>query len=90
MTQSDAIRVIRDNLRRWTESGKARDALVERLGDCRFALIGEASHGTQAFYRTWAQITTRLIEDVQRIAWSAAGNHLRGQLQPFLWMGPVR
>lgn len=63
MTQTDAIQVIRDNLRRWTESGKARDALVQRFGDCRFALIGEASHGTQEFYRTRAEITMRLIEE---------------------------
>jgi Stage II sporulation protein E (SpoIIE) len=40
--------VIRNNLRRWTDSGNARDSLVELFGGCRFALLGEASHGTHA------------------------------------------
>ena len=35
-------------IRRWTDSGKARDSLVELFGGCRFALLGEASHGTHA------------------------------------------
>src|ERR1700736_1852020 len=42
------IQVIRNNLRRWTDSGKARDSLVELFGGCHFALLGEASHGTHA------------------------------------------
>jgi erythromycin esterase-like protein/predicted phosphoribosyltransferase len=39
------------------------DALVERAAQARFALIGEASHGTQEFYRERAEITWRLIEE---------------------------
>lgn len=53
--------VVRNNLRRWTDSGKASDALVELFGGCRFALLGEASHGTHEFYQTRAEITERLI-----------------------------
>jgi erythromycin esterase-like protein len=43
--------------------GNARDydALVERFGDRRIVLIGEASHGTHEFYRERALITRRLI-----------------------------
>jgi erythromycin esterase-like protein len=63
VAQSDAIQVVRDNLRRWTDSGKARDALLGRFGNCGFVLIGEASHGTHEFYQTRAEITMRLIEE---------------------------
>ena len=37
--------------------------LLERIGDARIVLIGEASHGTSEFYRMRARITKRLIED---------------------------
>jgi erythromycin esterase-like protein len=37
------------------------DPLLEMIGDSRFVLIGEASHGTHEFYRLRAQITKRLI-----------------------------
>ncbi len=33
------------------------------IGDARFVLIGEASHGTHEFYRERAQITKRLIRE---------------------------
>ena len=33
------------------------DALLEAIGDCRFVLIGEASHGTHEFYYERAEIT---------------------------------
>jgi erythromycin esterase-like protein len=39
------------------------DPLLERIGDARFVLIGEASHGTHEFYRTRAEITRRLIRE---------------------------
>ncbi len=37
--------------------------LLERIGDARVVLIGEASHGTSEFYSMRARITQRLIED---------------------------
>jgi erythromycin esterase-like protein len=37
------------------------DALLEVIGDARFVLLGEASHGTHDFYRARAEITKRLI-----------------------------
>jgi erythromycin esterase-like protein len=40
------------------------DSLVDLIGDARFVLIGEASHGTHEFYRIRAQISKVLI--VQR------------------------
>jgi erythromycin esterase-like protein len=37
------------------------DSLLDLVGDARFVLLGEASHGTHEFYRERAQITKRLI-----------------------------
>jgi erythromycin esterase-like protein len=39
------------------------DPLLELIGDARFVLLGEASHGTHEFYRTRAEITKRLIAE---------------------------
>ena len=39
------------------------DGLLELVGDRRFVLIGEASHGTHDFYRERARITRRLIDE---------------------------
>src|SRR5437867_5577550 len=43
--------------------GSAADyePLMARIGDARFVLVGEASHGTHEFYRERAEITKRLI-----------------------------
>jgi erythromycin esterase-like protein len=37
--------------------------LLDLVGDARFVLLGEASHGTHEFYRARAEITKRLIEE---------------------------
>lgn len=39
------------------------DPLMALIGDSRFVLIGEASHGTHEFYRIRAEITKRLIRE---------------------------
>jgi erythromycin esterase-like protein len=39
------------------------DPLMKLIGDSRFVLLGEASHGTHDFYRVRAQITKRLIAE---------------------------
>src|SRR5436190_20518880 len=39
------------------------DPLLDLVGDARFVLIGEATHGTHEFYRERAQITKRLIKE---------------------------
>jgi erythromycin esterase-like protein len=41
----------------------AYDALFDRIGDARFVLLGEASHGTHEFYRIRAELTKRLIRE---------------------------
>lgn len=40
------------------------DAIIEAARDKQVVLIGEASHGTEDFYRCRAQITRRLIEEL--------------------------
>jgi erythromycin esterase-like protein len=37
------------------------DALLDLIGDARFVLLGEATHGTHEFYEQRARITERLI-----------------------------
>jgi erythromycin esterase-like protein len=39
------------------------DPLLELVGDARFVLLGEATHGTHEFYRERAAITRRLIRE---------------------------
>jgi erythromycin esterase-like protein len=39
------------------------DALLDLIGDARFVLLGEATHGTHEFYRQRALITQRLIAE---------------------------
>jgi erythromycin esterase-like protein/predicted phosphoribosyltransferase len=39
------------------------DGLLERLAAARYVLVGEASHGTDDFYRERAEITKRLIAE---------------------------
>jgi erythromycin esterase-like protein len=39
------------------------DALMDLVGDARFVLLGEASHGTHEFYRIRAQISKSLIAE---------------------------
>jgi erythromycin esterase len=37
------------------------DPLLQRIGECRFVLLGEASHGTAEYYNWRAEISRRLI-----------------------------
>lgn len=39
------------------------DSLLEAIGEARVVLIGEASHGTEEFYRERARVTQRLIAE---------------------------
>lgn len=39
------------------------DPLMDLIGNARFVLIGEASHGTHEFYEQRALITKRLIQE---------------------------
>ncbi|MDF2855796.1 MAG: protein-L-isoaspartate O-methyltransferase [Neobacillus sp.] len=39
------------------------DPLIKQIGDAKYVLLGEASHGTSEFYTVRAQLTKRLIEE---------------------------
>lgn len=53
--------LISSSAARLTGSPSDYDALLDLVGDCRFVLLGEASHGTHEFYLERANITRRLI-----------------------------
>ncbi|HEY4118078.1 MAG TPA: erythromycin esterase family protein, partial [Byssovorax sp.] len=44
-------------------SDRDLDPLLERIGDARFVLLGEASHGTSEFYAWRARVTRRLVAE---------------------------
>ncbi|HJT15046.1 MAG TPA: erythromycin esterase family protein [Dongiaceae bacterium] len=56
----EAIRIAAEPL---TGSLHDYDPLLKWLGEARFALLGEASHGTHEFYQERAEITKRLITE---------------------------
>ena len=43
--------------------GMDLDPLIDRIGDARYVLLGEASHGTSEFYTWRATLSRRLIEE---------------------------
>ena len=65
MPQDDPleIRAVREHAHAVTGSPKDYQPLMELIGDSRFVLLGESSHGTHDFYHTRAQITEWLIEE---------------------------
>jgi erythromycin esterase-like protein len=65
---SSAARVVAAHVQPLVGGPTDFDGLLELVGDARFVLIGEASHGTHEFYRIRAEITKRLIT-----GWGFAG-----------------
>lgn len=57
---TDAVRQVAHPL---TGADNDYDPLMELIGNGRFVLLGEASHGTHEFYRERAKITKRLIQE---------------------------
>ncbi len=55
--------LVRDAAHPLTGADADYDPLLNSIGDARFVLLGEASHGTHEFYRQRAQITKRLIQE---------------------------
>lgn len=56
-------RAIREQAHPLTGDRADFDPLLALVGDARFVLIGEASHGTHEFYRIRSEITKRLIRE---------------------------
>jgi erythromycin esterase-like protein len=57
------IELVRRAAHPLTGSVRDYDPLFELIGEARFVLLGEATHGTHEFYRERARITQRLIEE---------------------------
>jgi len=58
-----AASALRKRIVRLSGANEDYDRLLEAIGESRFVLIGEASHGTHEFYEERARITQRLIEE---------------------------
>ena len=54
---------LRQDLQPLTGDERQYDGLLDLIGKARFALLGDASHGTYEFYRERAEITKRLITE---------------------------
>ncbi len=53
--------LVRDSAHLLPRGRENYDPLMNAIGDARFVLLGEASHGTHEFYRERAQITKQLV-----------------------------
>src|ERR1700687_3201145 len=60
---SALINALRETAYPLAGSARDYDPLIGRIGEARFALLGEASHGTHEFYCERAEITKRLIAE---------------------------
>jgi erythromycin esterase-like protein len=58
-----ALRAVRESAVPLSGSPGDYDPLLDLVGEARFVLLGEASHGTHEFYRERAQVTKRLIRE---------------------------
>jgi len=57
------VGVLREHARPLTDTPQDYDPLLEMIGDARFVLIGDGTHGTHEFYHERAEITKRLIRE---------------------------
>jgi len=57
------IKAINNSAIPLTDELREYDALIDRMAEASFVLIGEATHGTHEFYQRRAEITKRLIKE---------------------------
>jgi erythromycin esterase-like protein len=62
-TEGRLTESVRETAHLLTGAAQDYDPLMNLVGNARFVLLGEASHGTHEFYHERAQITQRLIEE---------------------------
>ncbi|MDZ8052989.1 MAG: erythromycin esterase family protein [Aulosira sp. ZfuVER01] len=60
---SNLVDAVRRSAYQLTGSTADYDPLMKLIGNARFVLIGEVSHGTHEFYEQRAEITKRLIQE---------------------------
>lgn len=68
-----AIPLIQESLRPLSGTAADYNPLLELIGEARYVLLGEASHGTHEFYKARAEITKRLITEKKFtvVAWES-------------------
>jgi len=59
----DIVDAVRSAARPLTGAADDHDALLDLVGNARFVLLGEATHGSHEFYAERARITQRLIDE---------------------------
>jgi erythromycin esterase-like protein len=57
------MEAVRQSAHPLTGTAQDYDPLLDLVGEARFVLLGESSHGTHEFYHERAQITQRLIKE---------------------------
>jgi erythromycin esterase-like protein len=62
-TTDDTVEIVRSAARPLTGAATDYDPLVAAIGESRFVLLGEATHGTHEFYAERARISRRLVEE---------------------------
>src|SRR4051795_3553864 len=69
----DALTTVQESVRSLSGTREDYDPLLDMIGDARYVLLGEASHGTHEFYKARAEISKRLIceKGFSIIAWEA-------------------
>ena len=69
----EAVERVRERVRPLPGDASDYDPILESVGDAKFVLLGEATHGTHEFYTARAEITRRLIEEkgFTVVAWEA-------------------
>ena len=60
---NDLIQAVRSSAHPLSGDMRDYDPLLQMIGDARFVLLGEATHGTHEFYRERVRITKRLIRE---------------------------
>lgn len=61
--REDTLDLLKDSMEPFGSIGASNlDSLMERIGDARVVLLGEATHGTSEFYRMRERISRELIE----------------------------
>lgn len=72
--QKKLIDILNKDIDLLSESENKYDKLLEDIGDSRYVLIGEATHGTHEFYRIRAEITQQLIQKKNFMAVTIEGD----------------
>lgn len=72
--QKKLIDILNKDIDPLSENKNKYDKLLENIGDSRYVLIGEATHGTHEFYQIRAEITQQLILKKDFIAVSIEGD----------------